>query len=1344
MKDSQFPSIFVALGIILSVLFSSGCIQDETPEMTADEETDEIPEDNTNNTEKDKTNDTKENQTKELDSDGDGVVDSEDDFPQDANESVDSDGDGFGDNSDVFPDDVNEWADFDGDGIGDNSDPDDDNDLYPDELEESEGSDPLNSNSKPLDYDEDLIPDSIDTDDDGDGVADVDDIFPLNSTEWADNDFDNIGDNSDLDDDNDGYLDEDDAFPYDPTEWLDTDNDSIGDNADPDDDDDGVSDNLEFNLYGSDPNDSSDVLQYFGMVVSTEKLLPFTGGLVGDNYFLVIEDDEFVDYFQITIHEEMNTPFFSDAVIVESMNGDFHLHGYDMSDILQPSPGFDPIDYNLDRISFEGNSIGIGTTNFSAGFVYYGDENYPYLYGDYSPTFFNDVELTGTVVPISLFTDLSSLFEASPFGDNQIVEQLIGDFELGTDVEGHFIWLDEMTYQTTEIKADSFAVFNSSDFGLSSSYSGTDSVEYLEELVQNIDDMRVIILNDEASNVDELLFWIVLTDEPYSSADLRGLVGMDIAETDLSTIGLDTPDSIRFGYLPPSSEVTVEPYLLTNVTELWEIIDENDMPAVAGVSSTCITLVGSFDEIMSVLSATSGEDTSGLDELMPFAMRPGFALMIDMTFLNYFKSGTDYDLRNYTALAFLPDYQGDIALEFANVSGVVYDVGDYLDIDFHYPLLVADSYSDDGLDLTKVNLSDMPEGENTLVETHGYLSGGTIKTIKPELPIPFDVGVYVLHDKTDDTTYHVPVISLTLGQGDLCLGKKVDIKGIFVDWNHLINSTFGINLDNITDILDFGSGLADNSLFSNMFADILSSFLTYTSSEIDMLSGFILAYDITENQTASDLSIESFSVDHALEETETELVVKTEIDINSDGYNFINFVTVKFIVKTPDGEYHYQEATSLSWLNISKTFTITDFETTGMYEVYITLTEFKLSGFGKTLDSAYATFNLTGNEMGDTADSQTNAREIGDYWTEGLGEGKLSGSEDNEDWFMLTLEKGDRLTILVNFSDGEHWVDLIDDSGNFLAGITESESGDTWEIDYFIQSDGDYYIQVDKYITAGDYEISITVFSEPDVEFSDVTYEFEDWDGNGDNETLVIYYEIFSNETDEFKVTVNLVASSTQYLDMPDSVELTVEDGYAEWYFEIIAERSQIIDFTLNITYGGEYYQSERDALVLEDIEFEVSDFWIDLYFGDFWVEDEADGFNEGDPDVYFYIVIDSQYLDSEQNDTYQSDSISALSGSFNETVSFNIRDDIEYIEISIYLYDEESGSFDDIIDIDGANSGSSTDAYGLDLVLYLINGTWVGDDTTGETDGGDDDDEDEDWNGALEYDIEVVKWDWD
>ena len=57
-----------------------------------------------------------------TDSDGDGVPDDQDAFPNDATETTDSDGDGVGDNSDAFPNDATEATDSDSDGVGDNSD----------------------------------------------------------------------------------------------------------------------------------------------------------------------------------------------------------------------------------------------------------------------------------------------------------------------------------------------------------------------------------------------------------------------------------------------------------------------------------------------------------------------------------------------------------------------------------------------------------------------------------------------------------------------------------------------------------------------------------------------------------------------------------------------------------------------------------------------------------------------------------------------------------------------------------------------------------------------------------------------------------------------------------------------------------------------------------------------------------------------------------------------------------------------------------------------------------------------------------------------------------------------
>ncbi|MCG7496977.1 hypothetical protein MHO82_08880 [Vibrio sp. Of7-15] len=186
----------------------------------------------------------------DVDTDNDGVADTDDKFPNDASEWLDSDEDGSGDNTDTdddndgveddadeMPFDENESKDSDQDGLGDNADLDDDNDGSLD----TEDAFP-NDGSEYLDTDGDGTGNNKDTDDDGDNVADVDDAFPLDEKESADFDQDGTGDNADLDDDNDGVNDDEDAFDFDDTESVDTDGDGIGNNADTDDDNDGVSD----------------------------------------------------------------------------------------------------------------------------------------------------------------------------------------------------------------------------------------------------------------------------------------------------------------------------------------------------------------------------------------------------------------------------------------------------------------------------------------------------------------------------------------------------------------------------------------------------------------------------------------------------------------------------------------------------------------------------------------------------------------------------------------------------------------------------------------------------------------------------------------------------------------------------------------------------------------------------------------------------------------------------------------------------------------------------------------------------------------------------------------------
>ena len=190
-----------------------------------------------------------------IDSDADGVLNTNDAFPYDATETTDTDSDGIGDNSDpdidndsalnasdAFPYDASETADTDSDGVGDNTDP----DIDDDGVLNADDAFPYDA-TETTDTDSDGVGDNTDPDIDDDGVLNADDAFPYDATETTDTDGDGIGDNTDPDIDNDGFLNASDAFPYDARQTTDTDSDGFGDNAE--------------YFLGSDPNDALSIPQ---------------------------------------------------------------------------------------------------------------------------------------------------------------------------------------------------------------------------------------------------------------------------------------------------------------------------------------------------------------------------------------------------------------------------------------------------------------------------------------------------------------------------------------------------------------------------------------------------------------------------------------------------------------------------------------------------------------------------------------------------------------------------------------------------------------------------------------------------------------------------------------------------------------------------------------------------------------------------------------------------------------------------------------------------------------------------------------------------------------------------
>ena len=204
-----------------------------------------------------------------VDSDGDGISDENDAFPDDATRSSDIDGDGYDDLEDACmlvngTSSVDRLGckDSDGDGYSDGDgtwSSVDGADAFPDEATQHADQDSDGFGDNAAGFQADDCPTTPGTsfrdvfgceDEDNDGMSDSTDAFMGDSTQWNDTDGDGFGDELNgtqgdacpeasgtstndvfgcVDSDGDGYSDANDVWPDDSTQWYDDDMDGFGD-----------------------------------------------------------------------------------------------------------------------------------------------------------------------------------------------------------------------------------------------------------------------------------------------------------------------------------------------------------------------------------------------------------------------------------------------------------------------------------------------------------------------------------------------------------------------------------------------------------------------------------------------------------------------------------------------------------------------------------------------------------------------------------------------------------------------------------------------------------------------------------------------------------------------------------------------------------------------------------------------------------------------------------------------------------------------------------------------------------------------------------------------------------
>ncbi|ODS35717.1 MAG: hypothetical protein A7315_05230 [Candidatus Altiarchaeales archaeon WOR_SM1_79] len=901
----------------------------------------------------------------------------------------------------------------------------------------------------------------------------------------------------------------------------DYDGDGLSNDKDPDDDNDGVPDDVEIEM-GTNPFNSNDAIN--GALIydpSGSNYATRSSTRGGDDSAYLLVETKSGDLEPKTVFLSQNYDL-TEPLVVE---GFFQLDDGDtlvthIKDTTSEDNDIENADLTLT------SAIAGCFCNHTVGFGLDGDTKVFFISLVKAPALFTTISMSGVYIDAEELINLDILEMDIPNEISAVIESFDIQETLGIRlfVAGSINYEDSKT-----ISGDVLDIITPDDISILAQVLplGLDAGE-MEEVTNFLDhiDMHLLILMEDGGNLNDLDFWFIIVPEDYPEGSYDGFVTMPVAETDLSSLfsnSLPSGPSWLTLHVGTSNSIGVQPsYVPMSTMDLWDSMDSSSQ----SINVNSYGIVVTLEDTLNVLGGAVGRDISLFGGITEFR-NPAFAFLVDYNITNYFSQ--DYSIKEYMALAFVPNVNTDLGLfSRLSCSGVLYDLGEFLGMDFDFPVVFCDHMVRDESNTVKTTLSSIyNDPANTVnekfithINTSGRLLGVSFKSVAKFTQFfdptgmsflmaqsPLDIGVYDLSDPDNGINYHLATIHPKIGTAPNCLFTPAYVEGYYLNLNYV-----GAFLSGDPE------GLARESSGTGGFGDgifigAINKLLEFLGFNSKILNGILIADRITETTMSSHFTF--LEVDHYLVEDESCIVPAIFGKAQFSGsISWSVWVTAE--IKGTDGTSTFLRCKMqkdgglfdgldfIPYFNgdvgrflISNGLKYLPADT---YDVTIDIT-------GWTPDSLFLGGRRLGSytyQMTTTEDyNYTQADPNGDYTgaislSEGVITRSLGYQDDNADWYSISLNSGDLLRVEYhNIRDANVEVFIYDPGLGFIKSTDWS-----WAtvLQIIALQDGNYYVKV-VYDHPGIYCLKIdTIQQDDNNDFTSATnismpsgYYYPDW-----------------------------------------------------------------------------------------------------------------------------------------------------------------------------------------------------------------------------------------------------------